>query len=162
MRNRRRAGSLPSSDSAVNAACRYLAVRDHSREELRKKLADKGFPPEEIRRTLDLLEAKDYLRDERFALLFARGQVRLKAVGPDRLRMSLEAKGITREVIRRTLETLASETPEEETAREALRKKAGDSPSGFSLAERRRLTAYLRRKGFGYDTINRVLTLMNS
>jgi len=158
MRNRRRAGTPPSSDSAVNAAYRYLAIRDHSREELRKKLADKGFPPEEIRRTLDFLEEKDYLRDERFALLFARGQVRLKAVGPDRLRMSLEAKGISREEIRRTLETLASETPEEETAREALRKKTGDAPSGFSLAERRRLTAYLRRKGFGYDTINRVLT----
>lgn len=47
--------------SAREKAMDYLAVRDHSREELSQKLLQKDYTPSEIRRALDEAEAAGWL-----------------------------------------------------------------------------------------------------
>lgn len=118
---------------------------------------EKGFPPDVIDRTLSDLEAKNYIGDERFALQFGRSQIRHKLIGPVRLKGILTEKGISPEIVDKTLGILYEETPMQEVAREALRKKIKKTPSTLIARDLKRLSDFLRRRGFEYDIINNLL-----
>ena len=97
------------------------------------------------------------MHDGRFALQFSKMQIREKQLGPEKLRFLLLEKGLSRELIEDTLRTLYDESREEEVARKAVQKRVGECPSVFTPRDKQRLSDYLRRRGFHYDTINKVI-----
>ena len=124
---------------------------------------EKGFSPEIVEQTLDELEDQNYLQDERFAVQFGRAQIREKSLGPDRLKEVLFEKKISPDIVEQALRTLYTETPALEVASQALQKKLKQTPLPLSIREQKRLSDYLRRRGFEYDIINKLLrTLKNS
>jgi regulatory protein len=86
-------------DDALDAAsCEQVAVallarREHSRLELTRKLAAKGFPEDLIGATLDDLERSGALAAARFTESFIRARV-AKGQGPARIRAELAERGI--------------------------------------------------------------------
>jgi regulatory protein len=71
--------------SCSRRAVALLARREHSRVELTRKLAAKGFPEDLIGATLDDLECSGTLAAARFAESFIRTRV-AKGQGPTRIR----------------------------------------------------------------------------
>jgi len=80
--------------SAYEAGIRLLARRAHSRVELRRKLARRGYDGDEVDEVLARLERQGYVDDAAFAV----GHVRRRAVslGPLALSAELSARGVDR------------------------------------------------------------------
>src|SRR3954463_4005031 len=78
-------------------AMRLLARREHSREELRRKLAPKVAQGENLEAVLDELAARGWLSDARFAEQSIRAGSR--RYGPIKLAHGLRAKGVDDEAI---------------------------------------------------------------
>jgi regulatory protein len=139
---------------AEESALRLLAQRDHSREEIRRKLQARGFTPEEIEKALKWLEEREFLDDLRYAQKLAFSLVKEKLLGPQRIRQKLFQKGIpaglVKEVVEKADETLAAG----ERLQIAMRMKLkGRSPEEIFPDERRKLAGYLRQRGFSWEDI---------
>ena len=96
----------------LDRAVRILAMRDHSEQELRRKLAapiiTKQGPeasdatPEDVDRVIAWCIENHYLDDSRFVQQFIASRSR-KGYGPARIRQELNQKGIPREVGERAM-----------------------------------------------------------
>lgn len=134
---------------AWRRAVRILTQRDHSVEEIRRKLERRGFTPEEIHGVVARLRGARLLDDARFAEAFVRERVLHRPMGPRGLLRELSRRGIAeeeaREVVRAVME--AEGVDECELARRALARAGGA----------RDLRALLRRRGFGGEVVRMVM-----
>ena len=142
---------------ARNAAYRYLTMRPRSRTELENKLAGREFPSDIIHSVIDHLLRLGYLNDEQFARQWAAGRVRSRGFGRRRIEQELRARGISRDIIRGTLEGLFEGSSELEVARKEAEKKLRTLARFEPEVRRRRLAGFLERKGFPSDIIRGIL-----
>ena len=140
---------------ATDAALRLLAHRPRSTRELRDRLRQKGYAAETIDAAVAKLEGWRYVDDAEFARFWVANREANQPRGRRLLEQELRRKGVDRELIRETI--AEAELDEGETAlglgRAKLRTYVGLEPP----AVRRRLGAYLTRRGYGYDTVKPVL-----
>jgi regulatory protein len=140
--------------TARAAALRLLGRRDYTVAELRAKLLDRGFPPDDTARALDALVADGLADDRRAALAHIRTGSRVKGRGRHRLRQEMERRGVGPDL---AAELLAEHSDDDERAaldRLVARKRP---PGRLSMADRRRLFQQLLRRGFAADLIARAL-----
>ncbi len=139
------------------AAIRLLAVRARSAEELRRRLILKRFPAEQVERVVADLQAKGYQSDEAFARQYAEEKRTLSGWAPARLKRELRARGIAAGLI----DKIVTETYQElDLAAEVLPRALSRWRSSKELSlekRRRRLTGYLQRRGYDWETIRSVL-----
>ena len=132
-------------------ALRSLARREHTRSELRRKLAPHEETEGQLDALLDALQAQGFLSDERAAAsLVHRRAARL---GTQRLRQELQAKGLDASTVDAALEGLGG--TELERARVLLERKFG-APAP-DAAGRARQISFLLARGFAADTVRRVV-----
>ena len=137
------------SGSALEAGVRLLAMRDHSRAELKRKLSRRGHSDEALEAALRQV-AESYGQDD---LKFARSYVRMRAPtrGPLAISAELAARGVDRQKIEIALEAY----PEPDQLRNAVRiavRMYGRLPGGESdLAGR--IGARLARRGFSTSIV---------
>ncbi len=143
----------PEERDARQVALDLLVRREHSREELRRKLAARGFEGAEIRSALDRLEAERLQSDARFAesYIFARQS---RGFGPIRIRMELGERGVADAVIDEHLDASASQWRELLYAQ--YRKRYGNEPVR-EYKERARRARFLQQRGFPAEMIGRLL-----
>lgn len=137
--------------SLLARALGYLARREHSRAELRRKLAPHAESSDRLERLLDDLEAKKLLSDRRFTEVMARS--RAERFGAARVRQELKAHGISDPLVREAVGDLAR--TELQRAREVWRKKFDAPPA--DAAERARQMRFLAQRGFNAEVIRRVV-----
>lgn len=142
---------------ARNAAYRYLAFRPRSRKEVEQKLGEKEFAATVIRTVLDGLTRLGYVNDEKFAAQWASARVRLRGFGRRRIEQELRKKGIDRDIIRATLDSLFEESSEADVARREAEKRLKNLGRFEPEVRRRRLAGFLERKGFSAEIIRTVL-----
>ncbi|NVK40909.1 MAG: regulatory protein RecX [Oceanospirillaceae bacterium] len=97
---------LETASEIRNAAIRLLTRREHSRLELRQKLAarcDDAQLELELELELDRLESDGYLSDARFAACYVRSKAS-QGFGPMRIRADLGRKGIASELWQQALD----------------------------------------------------------
>ncbi len=75
-----------------------LATREHSRNELARKLAVRGFAEDAVATVLDALAAAGRLDESRLAEAYVGERLR-KGFGPLRIRQELRGKGLSDELI---------------------------------------------------------------
>jgi regulatory protein len=137
--------------SLKGRALRLLAAREHSRAELEKKLAAHEESPGELGRTLDELQAKGFIDEQRVVeSLLHRRAARL---GTGRLRQEMQAKGIGAQAMADAVQALRS--TEVDRAREVWRKKFGEPAA--DAAGRAKQMRFLASRGFGAEAIRRVV-----
>jgi regulatory protein len=142
------------SQKAEESALRLLAQRDHSREEIRRKLQARGFSPEEIEKALGWLEKREMLDDRRFAQALAISLTQEKLLGPQRVRQKLFQKGIPAELAQEAVKNADELLAAGERLRMVMRMKLkGRNPEGIFPEERRKLAGYLRQRGFSWEDI---------
>jgi regulatory protein len=142
----------PTPISLKGRALRYLAAREHSRAELERKLRGPDTDSGELARTLDDLEAKGFISAERVAesVLHRRSS----RFGTARIRRELQDKGLDIETVQHAVERL--QATEVERARDVWRRKFGEP--ALDAAGRAKQMRFLAARGFGTDTIRRVVS----
>ena len=145
-------------EAAHRAALRALARRAHARFDLRRRLLQKQHPPAAVDGALDRLGAAGLLNDAQFARDFAAVKAR-RGRGPARLVRDLQSQGIDRRIAEDAVRTsLADEGVDPEQAVRALAEKRARQLAGLPAPVRkRRLVAFLVRRGFGGAEIRSVV-----
>jgi len=122
-------------------ALRYLVRREHSRDELARKLAPHAESPEILEVLLRELESRKQLSNERFAE--ARAHQLARKYGAAKIRQDLKAKGVD--------DYPVSVDGELERAKAILARKYREPAT--SREERARRARFLQGRGFSYATI---------
>lgn len=130
---------------AKKTAMNMLAMRDHSREELRKKLLKRDLMSEAVNELIIKLENSRLLNDEEFAHRFVRAQRENRKLSRAVLKRELSKKGISAELAD---EAVAEVDGEEELAREVAAKKAASTRRLDYAVRERRILGMLARRGF--------------
>ncbi len=130
-----------------------LARREHSRAELRSKLAAKGFPTEIIDDALSGLDREGWLSDQRFTEMFIRAR-KERGYGPVRIRAELRERGIGDAMIAACVDM---GDPEWVQRLERANSKRFGSSRARDFAERARQMRFLRARGFTAEQIHAVL-----
>jgi regulatory protein len=138
--------------SLKGRALRYLSQREHSRQELERKLKSHEQEPGELARALDELQAKGFINEQRVAesVVHRRGQ----RLGAARVRQELMAKGLDGETVAAAMRTLKS--TETERAREVWRRKFGEPAE--DAAARAKQMRFLAARGFAPDAIRKAVS----
>lgn len=140
---------------AKGYALRLFKLRPRSCFELAEKMRQKNYPEDVIKKvTADLL-AGGLLDDDIFARIWM--QSRLKKYGMRRVVRELADKGIPKEKIERLKETQQKDYDENEVLRGIVERRLRIYHNIEPLKQKRRLTEYLLRRGFGFESINKVL-----
>lgn len=131
-------------------ALKLLTRRDHSRAELKAKLAADAETEEELEAVLDRLQAERLLSDHRYAS--QRVAARAGRYGNMRLRVELQQKGVSEEDIAAALPEAGDEVSR---CREIWSRKFGQEPK--TPEERAKQMRFLQYRGFSGEAIRRVL-----
>lgn len=144
---------------ARELAYRYLALRDRSVSELRDYFRRKEVPADVAETVLGEFIRYGYLDDRRFAASFGRGLIERKGLSRYALKMELKRKGVPDNDIDEALEGLFGEDgyDEDEVARALARKKAKSLGNIPQDKAKRRLTDYLRRRGFSFEAVRKAM-----
>ena len=141
-------------------AYRFLSYRPRSKKEVERKLKEKKISGENIVSIISLLEKNNYLNDREFTLNWVKYRMENKPLGRRSLEYELREKGVDSEIIKDSLdEVYTGEFDEYEVAVRLAEKKIS-SLNKRKIEDnviKRRLFSYLQRKGFSYDTIERVI-----
>ena len=145
-------------EAAHRAAQRAIARRAHARFDLRRRLIQRQHPPPAVDAALERLSAAGLLDDARFAVDYAAAQAR-RGRGPSRLARDLQAQGVDRRVAEEAVRTsLAAEGVDPADAVRMLAEKRAKQLAGLPAAVRkRRLVAFLVRRGFGGSEVRSVV-----
>jgi regulatory protein len=138
-------------EAAHRAALRALGRRAHARLDLRRRLLNKQHPPAAADGALDRLATQGLLDDARFAREYAATRAtRGGGRGPARLVRDLLAQGVERPVAEGAVaQAVADEGLDPAQTAVAVAEKRARQLTGLPVAARkRRLTAYLVRRGY--------------
>jgi regulatory protein len=143
-----RLGAAADAEAAYRTALRVLEVRSFARGDLARRLLRKGHPRPAIEAALERIHGLGLLDDA----AYTRNYVQTRAArgrGPLRLARDLLSMGVERSVIDRALEAEWPEGSDRTTMPLALaRKRAGQLGGLPRPTKRRRVVAYLARRGF--------------
>lgn len=141
--------------SVYEQALTLLGFRARSVAELRRTLLQKGAPTDEVERVLERLRDQKLLDDAEFARQFARN--RLVGPGASRFRIiqELARRGVSRDLAERALDGLREEDGIDaaDAIHRIARKKWASLARVDDVTRRRRLYAFLARRGFSPDEI---------
>jgi len=129
----------------------FLARREYSRQELKRKLAPHAEDEAEVDALLEDFQKRGWLSEARFAEQIV--HARRAKFGTQRIVQELREKGVGEEAIGAVLPELKDS--ELETARAGGAKKVGQAP--MDAREKARQVRFLASRGFRMDVIFRVL-----
>ncbi len=135
------------------AAVELLARREHSRHELNRKLAARGFAEEVVAAVLDELTRSGALANARFTDSFVRSRI-ARGQGPQRIRAELAQRGI---VSAEAANGLAAAEVDWLAAIRAVRAKRFGPEPPRDYAERARQARFLQYRGFDSAQIRAAL-----
>ena len=164
------------------SALNFLSYRPRSAREVEMRLRRKGYTPEQIESVMERLRRVGLVDDLAFARFWVENRMAFSPRGPRLLRSELRQKGIGADVVEQVLAEREEEREplfesdgaegdgggDEEAAPGsdlanalALARKRMRSLSGLEpQVAKRRLFAFLTRRGYDYGTVGEVLRLV--
>ena len=148
--------------TAYNYALNLLAARPYASRALHRKLIQKKYSAADaddvIRRLLD----NGLLNDERFAEQYARSKMLSTGASKRRLTQDLYRKGIKGDVATSAIANVIDQDEIDPAAviERVARKKLAQLGNLEPVVLRRRLFAFLARRGYDLDEIKRVVSLL--
>lgn len=135
---------------ARQLSVRMLAAREHSENEIRNKLMQKGFDRETIDNTLMQLKSMGYINDSLFARKYISDRLKLKPRSKKALFYDLKRKGVSEDIIEEALNE--TELDEFSLAYRLAKKKYGK----YDAVEpdvQRKIASFLSHRGFSCEII---------
>jgi len=143
-------------ERAYERALNYLSYRPRSEAEVRRNLRKKNVEDEIIKTVVERLTRAGLLNDREFARYWVENRLQFNPRGARALRHELWEKGVPAPIIADTLVDFDEEAAARKAAEAGARRLAHLEPRDF----RRRLGAYLARRGFSYAVIEPLLEEM--
>jgi regulatory protein len=164
-----------------DSALRFLSYRPRSAREVEMRLRKKGNMPEQIAVVMEKLRQRGYVDDREFARFWVNNRMSFSPRGPRLLRSELRQKGVSQEIVDEVLAEHTETQQESQQQAEEIAEIYGvtedepapgtDEATALALARkrvrlldrldpltaRRRLSGFLARRGYNYDTIDAVL-----
>jgi regulatory protein len=142
-----------SSPDAYEAGLSALRLKERTTAEMAALLERRGHRAEEVAAVIARLAEAGELDDERFARRYAEDKRELRGWGPERIRASLEARGIPPPLAEAAIEGDSHEA-QVRRARELL---AARGRALGEEGERSRALGFLTRRGYDYDTAHEAI-----
>ncbi|QIL20375.1 regulatory protein RecX [Thermomonas sp. HDW16] len=139
--------------SPTQRALGLLTRREHSRQELSRKLAHRGVEAGDARAAIDKLAAAGWQDDTRFAESLVRNRA-YAGYGPAFIRAELSTHGLASEAITAALDGFEGDWVE--NARDLLRRRHPGAMTGDRVAQRK-AGDFLLRRGFGMEQLRHAL-----
>lgn len=145
----------PDINKVVSRVRKFCAFRERSQQEVRDKLYVWGLKGRETEQIIAGLIAEGYLKEERFAVAFARGKFRINKWGKIKIRKGLLLKKVPEPLIRRAL--AAIDSSEYRIVLKSIlvsrEKRMRDKKPGY----RQKLAGYAILKGFEPELVREIL-----
>jgi regulatory protein len=138
------------SSTAYEYALNLLSARAYTARNLRRKLVQKKFDPDEVEAVMERLVASRLIDDARYASEFARQRLTSGRSAVRRVRQDLMRRGLSEENIRAAIELVSEEETLDivKSIDAAARKKLSSMGDVAPEIARRRLFGFLARRGF--------------
>lgn len=139
----------------MEKAFSQLSARGRSVDELRQYLKKKNFSEKHVEETLDYMKEKGYLNDYDFSMSFVKEKIKSGKSGKDIIIRDLHRKGVGRKIIDKVIRESGADVTDDDALFGLAMKKymsVKDKENCFV-----KVSAYLRGRGFDYESINRVL-----
>ncbi|MGI8618801.1 MAG: regulatory protein RecX [Gemmatimonadaceae bacterium] len=143
-------------------ALRLLTARSYTVRDLRRKLVQREYSPDEVVATIERLERSGLLDDASYAERFARGKLVNESASRRRVAQLLVRKGIAPEIVEGAIarvvevEEVDAAASIEKVARKKMQNLTGLDPR----VARQRLFAFLARRGYDLDDIKQIIRLI--
>ena len=135
---------------AYNKALHFLQLKPRTEKEIRSKLIENEFTQNQIEAVIQRLREAGLIADERYAQEWVENRNQLHPRSRRLVAMELRRKGITENAIE---EALKDSLPDDETALQAAMQYSRKIQSDDRLKFQKRMSAFLARRGFSYETI---------
>jgi len=136
-------------ERAYERALNFLSYRPRSEVEVRRNLRKKNVEDEAVEVVIERLTRAGLLNDREFALYWVENRLQFNPRGVRALRHELREKGVPASIITDALVDFEEEVAARKAVEAGARRLAHLEPRDF----RRRLGAYLARRGFSYPVI---------
>ena len=155
---RREVALLATYDRALN----LLALRARSARELRRQLVRKGEPADQVDAAITRLEGAGLLDDAAFARQFARSKAVGGGMSRRRIQQELGRRGVARQIGDDAISDVFVDEQLDESAvvEQAARKKLRSLEKLDAATRKRRLYAFLARRGYDLDDIRHVMQVI--
>lgn len=149
---------MTDSESARMLAEQFIDFQPRTSAEVRRRLLRAGYEPEIADEVVADLETAGLLDDARFSADWVESRSRRKGLGRTRLSAELLRKGVSREQTQEAVSSVDREA-ELDMALALARKRLGlDDPR--DAAVRRKVAAYLQRRGYNWEIVEQVFSRM--
>jgi len=142
---------------AKNYAFLLLKFRLRSEREIRQRLEKKKFNPEIIEEALVFLKEKKFIDDNYFAKAWIESRIK-KPLGIRRLKTELRIKGIDKAIIDTKINETKKSYFEEDVVREIAADRLNKLKDIDPQKAKRRVYAYLLRRGFSPEVVIDVIS----
>lgn len=152
-----RLGQAADEEAAFRTALRYLERRPFAARDLARRLVLKGHPPAAAEAARVRAERMGLLDDARFTLHYVQTRA-ARGRGPLRLRRDLAVLGVERSVVDQVLAEAFGPNGSEAPQADAVARRRLTQLRGLPRpVQRRRLLAFLARRGFAGQTVTRLV-----
>jgi regulatory protein len=155
-RGRRRTAGDPAKTARSDPwqlALKHIAVRARTVHEVRRALGRRGYARPVVAAVIERLRAARYLDDADFARTWVSTRARRGVAAPARLARELREKGVAEAEIAAALRNLHEAWDPAEAAGQAAQRKLKSLQGLPAAVARRRLAAFLDRRGFTAEVI---------
>jgi regulatory protein len=143
-------------ERAYGRALNFLSYRPRSEAEVRRNLRKKDVEDEVVEVVVERLTRAGLVDDREFARYWVENRLQFNPRGARALRHELRGKGIPDAIIAEALADLDEEVAARQVAEAGARRLAHLEPRDF----RRKLGAYMARRGFSYAVIEPLIEEM--
>ena len=139
-------------EKAKNYCFLLLKFRPRSEYEIRERLKRKKFGEPVIKAVLTFLKEKSFIDDEAFTQAWVDFRLK-KSFGLRRITQELRIKGISKDIVAQVLEKTKENYSEREVVAKITRERLNRLKEIEPQTAKRRLFAYLLRRGFSSEAI---------
>lgn len=141
---------------AAQSVYRFL-LNKKTEKEVNIYLKNKGYNDVLIESTIQYLKEKNFIDDEKYAQLFINDKLKINMYGRNKIKMALLLKGIDKTIIDKYIRGIDSDIEMQNLLKQAKKKYLSIKDSKNST---QKLYNYLINKGYSYDMIKTVLSLI--
>ena len=136
---------------ALQSLMRMCARSEHSSGDALRLMKRWGVADDEARKVLSRLQAERFIDDARYAEAFVRDKLNLSGWGAYKIKMSLRAKGVSREIIEDVVMPMIEATDMTERLEEIMQRKLRTLKYTSSYDAKSKLIRFAASRGYDME-----------
>ncbi|OGF44358.1 MAG: hypothetical protein A2452_01730 [Candidatus Firestonebacteria bacterium RIFOXYC2_FULL_39_67] len=133
-----------------------ISKQSRTKKELLDKLKRKEYEDNVVSKVIKEAEENGLINDKRYALAYASDRMNFFKSGKNLVRMKLQQKGVEKPLIEAAIESVYKDVDEYAQALDLGKRRARSYRKLEKQVIARRLTSYIVRRGFSFDTAIKV------